>query len=272
MCCGGGGGVWSLLSPPIATSHRANRGPHCVPAAAAPSTRACFSYFPFISETENLIPASTNTGARLFTASPPPTAHTPPLMPLPRPNCLHYPRLACHSHCRPPLLHVPCTCPFPIPPCGHLNCPCRGVGSVSIFTPSPPCFHPDRQSYASFIWGTERPIFSCWPRAATVLLHSVRRLLAPAPPPRGSSCGCGSLAELEWALQAHTHIQPDLSFLAVCGTVNLKKMTNSNRTGRRTETEEQARVPWLNEYFNTVWEELLHEKLNASEYRSKQLL
>lgn len=80
-----------------------------------------------------------------------------------------FPRLACHSHSR----SVPCTCPFLSPPCGHLNCPCWGVGSISIFTPSPPHFHPSSQRYASFICGAGWPIFSVWPHAAIVHRRSV---------------------------------------------------------------------------------------------------
>jgi len=107
--------------------------------------------------------------------------------------------------------------PFPFPPCGHLNCPCRGVGSISIFTPSPTHFHPSSQCYASFICEAGWPIFSVWPHAAIV--HRCPALSCTCTGPR-LQLWVGQ-AELEWALQALTPIQSNPSRL-VWSTGNLR--------------------------------------------------
>lgn len=153
-----------------------------------------------------------------------PTAHTPP-MPLPTLNLLY-------SHPPSSLLPIPCTCPFSFPPCGHLKCLCWAFGSISIFTPSPPCFHPGSQCYASFILGAEWPIFSVWPRAAIVHHRSTLSCCSRTGPEQQlwvwqpGSIGMGS---------ASTDSHSEQSILAVLDTLNFKsKMTKLNHTALRT--------------------------------------
>lgn len=177
--------MWSLHSPPNHYQPQANRGRHCVPAAAAPR-KAVFLYFSFISKKENLILVPTNTDTLLFLSLFQPQ-HIP--HPCPALNILHF--LSLHV---PPTLILPPTytlhMPFSIPPCGHLNCPCWGVGSISIFTPSPPCFHLGRQCHASFICRAGWPIFSVWPHAAIV--HRCSAL---------SCCSCTGPRQQLWVWQ-----------------------------------------------------------------------
>lgn len=151
-------------------------------------------------------------------------------MPLPTLNFLHFPSL----HATPTLilpsaytLHMP----FSIPPCGHLNCPCWGVGSISIFTPSPPSFHPSSQCYASFICGAGWPIFSVWPHAAIV--HRCSTL---------SCCSRTGPRQQLWVWQpgwirmgtAGTDAHSKQSILAVWSTVNFKtKVTKQNHIALR---------------------------------------
>lgn len=154
-----------------------------------------------------------------------PTAHTPP-MHLPTLNFLNFRSM----HATPThilrsayTLHMP----FSIPPCGHLNCPCWRVGSISIFTPSPPYFQPSSQCYASFICRAGWPIFLVWPPCchSSPLLHSILLLLHW---PQAAGCGCGSRAELEWALQAKKPIQSNPSWLS--GTHWISRLKWQNKT------------------------------------------
>lgn len=135
---------------------------------------------------------------------------------------------------RPPSsrLPIPCTCPFSFPPCGHLKCLCWAFGSISIFTPSPPCFHPGSQCYASFILGAEWPIFSVWPRAAIVHHRSTLSCWSRIGPEQQlwvwqpGSIGMGF---------ASTDSHSEQSILAVLDTLNFKsKMTKLNHTALRT--------------------------------------
>lgn len=120
--------------------------------------------------------------------------------------------------------------PFSIPPCGHLDCPCRGVGSISIFTPSPPRFHPSSQRYASFIFGAGWPIFSVWPHAAIVQRCSTL-----------SCCSRTGPRQQLWVWQpgrirmgtAGSDAHSEQSILAVWRTADFKtKVTKQNHVAR----------------------------------------
>lgn len=152
-----------------------------------------------------------------------------------------------------PSLHVPPTfilppaytqhMPFSIPPCGHLNCPCWGVGSISIFTPSPPCFHLGRQCYASFICRAGWPIFSVWPHAAIVHRCSIL-----------SCCSCTGPRQQLWVWQpgwirmgtAGTDWLPFkviyLGCLEHCEVQNQNDKTKPYCTVKETEVAEWART------------------------------
>lgn len=217
--------MWALHSPPDHHQPQANRGWYCVPAAAAPRRGVCFLYFPFISKKDHFMLVPINRQNSCCCESHSPTAHTPS-KPLPTLNVLHFPGL----HATPTLifpsaytLHMP----FSIPPCGHLNCPCWGVGSISIFTPSPPRFHSGSQRYASFIFRARWPIFWVWPHAAIV--H------------RCSTLSC-CLRQQLWVWQpgwirmgtAGTDAHSKQSVLAVWSTVNFKiKVTKQNHIALR---------------------------------------
>ena len=133
--------------PPITTSHRRTQDDIvCQPQLHQGREPAFFSCFLCMGKKEYLTAAVTNSDTLAYRHSSR-TTHASPSN-----KFLEFPPPARHSHSHPftYLLHMP----FSISPCGHLNCPCCGVGRSSIFTPSPPQFHPSSQCYASFICGT----------------------------------------------------------------------------------------------------------------------